>query len=319
MKLRSLLAAACAATFALGSAFAAGDGWSNDFAAAKKLAAEGKKDLLIDFTGSDWCGWCIKLNEEVFQHDAFKSGVKDKFVLVELDYPKDPSKLSDATRAQNEKLQEQYAVQGFPTILLCDADGKPFARTGYQAGGPEKYVAHLDELRGRKEVRDKAFAAAAQAKGVDKAKALITALDAMELEEAAITHFYAEVIEQIKTADPQDETGYAAKLAAKAQFAKFEEELNGFAAKQDTEGALAFVDKSLASDKFQGEAKQRVIATKAMILAHLQKFDDAIRILDDAKAAAPDSEIAGQLDGFKSQLEKAKEEAAGAEAEKSAE
>lgn len=319
MKLRSLLAAACAATFALGSTFAGGEGWSHDFAAAKKLAAEGKKDLLLDFTGSDWCGWCIKLNEEVFQHDAFKSGVKDKFVLVELDYPKDPSKLSDATRAQNEELQGRYAVQGFPTILLCDADGKPFARTGYQAGGPEKYVAHLDELRGRKEARDKSFAAADQAEGVAKAKALIAALDAMELEDTAVAQFYPDVVERIKAADPKDETGYAAKLAAKAQFAKFEEELNGFAAKQDSEGALAFVDKSLASGKFEGEAKQRVIATKAMILAHLQKFDDAIRILDEARAAAPDSEIAGQLDGFKSQLEKAKEQAAGAEADKPAE
>ena len=125
----------------LGTAFAGGEGWSSDFEAAKKQAAESKKDLLIDFTGSDWCGWCIKLNDEVFKHDAFKAGVKDSFVLVELDFPKDKSKLSEETQKQNKELGEKYAVQGYPTILLCDADGRPYAATGYQKGGPEKYVA----------------------------------------------------------------------------------------------------------------------------------------------------------------------------------
>ena len=84
----------------------------------KKQAAESNKDLLIDFTGSDWCGWCIKLHKEVFSQDAFKEGVKDKFVLVEIDFPKDKSKLSEETQKQNEELGEKYAVQGYPTILL---------------------------------------------------------------------------------------------------------------------------------------------------------------------------------------------------------
>ncbi len=309
MKTKHLLAAACAASLGFTSAFAGGEGWTHDFAAAKKQAADEKKDLLVDFTGSDWCGWCIKLNEEVFSHDPFKTGVKDKFVLVELDYPKDKSKLSEETQAQNKELQGKYAVQGFPTILLLDADGKPFARTGYQAGGPEKYVAHLDELRAKKDVRDKAFAEAAKAEGPAKAKALIAALDAMALEDAVVASFYPDVVDQIKAADPKDETGYGKKLAAKVKFAEFETELNGFAAKQDMAGALAFVEKSVASGDFEGETKQQMIATKAMILARMQKFDDAIKAIDEAKAVDPASEIAGQLDGFKGQLEKAKEQA----------
>ena len=65
-----------------GVALAGGEGWSNDYAASCKQAAEAKKDLLIDFTGSDWCGWCIKLNKEVFSHDEFKAGVKDKVNLT---------------------------------------------------------------------------------------------------------------------------------------------------------------------------------------------------------------------------------------------
>jgi thioredoxin-related protein len=321
MKIKHILAAVCAASLGFTSALAGGEGWTHDFAAAKKQAADEKQDLLIDFTGSDWCSWCIKLNEEVFSRDAFKTGVKDKFVLVELDYPRKPenvAKLSAETKAQNEELQEKYGIQGFPSILLCDAEGKPFAKTGYQPGGPEKYVAHLDELRAKRELRDKSFAEAAKSEGPAKAKALIAALDAMELEDAAIAGFYPDVIDQIKAADPKDETGYAKKLAAKAKFAKFETELNGFAAKQDMEGALAFVEKSVASGEFEGEVKQRMIATKAMILARMQKFDDAMKAIDDAKAAAPESEIVGQLDGFKAQVEKAKTQAAAKSEEKPA-
>ncbi len=309
MKIKHILAAACVASLGFTSAFAGGEGWTHDFAAAKKQATAEKKDLLIDFTGSDWCSWCIKLNEEVFRHNAFKTGVKDQFVLVELDYPRKPeniAKLSDETKAQNKELQEKYAIQGFPTILLCDADGKPFAKAGYQPGGPEKYLTHLDELRAKKVVRDKSFAEAAKSDGPAKAKSLIAALDAMELEDAAVASFYPDVVDQIKAADPKDETGYGKKLAAKAKFAKFETELNGFAAKQDMEGALAFVEKSVASGEFEGETLQQMIATKAMILARMQKFDDAIKAIAEAKAAAPESETAGQLDGFKAQLEKAK-------------
>ncbi len=180
---------------------------------------------------------------------------------MELDYPRKPenaAKLSDETKAQNKELQEKYAIEGFPTILLCDADGKPFAKTGYKPGGPEKYVAILDELRARKEIRDKSFAEAAKSEGPAKAKALVAALDAMELDDAAVASFYPDLIDQIKAADPKDEIGYGKKLAEKAKFAKFGTELNGFAAKQDMEGALAFVEKSVASGEFEAESKQQM-------------------------------------------------------------
>ena len=99
MKMNKLLKlAACAAM--LSPAFAGGEGWTSDFAAAKEQAAKENKSLLVDFTGSDWCGWCIKLNEEVFQHDPFKEGVKDKFVLVELDFPKDKSRFPKTLRSR---------------------------------------------------------------------------------------------------------------------------------------------------------------------------------------------------------------------------
>ncbi len=287
---------------------AAGEGWTSDFEAAKKQAAKSGQDLLIDFTGSDWCGWCIKLNKEVFQHDPFKEGVKDKFVLVELDFPQDKTKVSEEVAEQNAELQQEYSVQGFPTILLTDAEGRPYAKTGYQPGGPEKYVEHLDDLRGGREARDEAFAKAEKAEGTEKATALVAALEAMELEDATLGKFYAEEIKQIKAADPDDTTGFGKRMESKARFAKFEGELNSFGQKQDHEGALALVGKTLEEGGLAPEDTQKVTLTRAMILAQQMEFDAAIEALDEAKAIAPDSEIGSRIDGFKEQLsaEKAK-------------
>jgi thioredoxin-related protein len=309
MKLTQLTCAAMVALHCTGSAIAAGEGWTTDYAAATKDAAEHKKDLLIDFTGSDWCSWCIKLDEEVFQHEPFKTGVKEQFVLVELDYPRDKSKQSDEVQKQNEELSKKYAVQGFPTILLCDAEGRPYARTGYQQGGPEKYVAHLDELRAKKAGRDEAFAAAEKATGVDRAKALIGALKAMDLEDAMVANFYGEVVKSIKEADPEDSTGFVAELSMKEKMEKFQEELNGFGQKQDHEGALGVVEKALKEGGFTQEDTQRIALTKAMIFAQTGKFDEALAAVDAAKALDPESELAGRMDGLKAQLNQMKGQA----------
>ena len=307
MKTRHLFAAAFAASLGLNSAFAGGEGWSHDFEAAKKQAAEEKKDLLIDFTGSDWCPPCKALTAQVLSKEEFRNLTKDKFVLVELDFPRQPEnveKQPEADKERNQKLLGEYGVEGFPTLILTDAGGKPYAYTGFQPGGPEEYVKHLDELRAKGETMKASLEKAGKAEGVEKAKALVEALG--DLPDTAVSNFYPTVVTQIKEADPKDETGYAKKLAAKAQMVEFEKGLQEFGAKQDMEGALAHVDKALESEKFEGENKQKVLLMKVSILANMGKFDDSLKFLEEAKAAAPDTELAGQLDGFKAQLEQAK-------------
>ena len=286
-----------------GIAFAGGEGWNSDFEAAKKEAAASKKSLLIDFTGSDWCGVCIQMNDEIFKQDIFKDGVKEKFVLVELDFPQDKSKLSDAIHKQNEQLAEKFAIEGYPTIFLADEEGKPFAVTGYQPGGPAAYVKHLDELLAKRKVRDEGFAAAEKAEGVSKAKALVGVLDAMELNEVLLTNFYPGISDQIKKADPSDETGYGKKLAARERLANIEKEVTELAQKQDLDAALGAVDKQIKEGGFEPEDSQKVTLLKAMILAEQGKFDDSIKVVVEAKKLAPESELAPQLDQIKQQLE----------------
>ena len=306
MKLeRYLHAATFVAILGLGSAFAGGEGWHSDFDAAKKQAADEKKSILLDFTGSDWCGWCIKLNKEVFDHDEFKNGVKDKFILVELDFPKDKSKLTDAVIAQNEALQEKYGVKGFPTILLTDEQGKPFAITGYKAGGPNAYVKHLDELLGMREKRDAAFAEAGKAEGVAKANLLITAIRSMELEDTMISTFYVDEIEAIKAADPKDESGYLKGIETKLKFEDFQSQLNDLGGKKDFKGVMKRIDETLAAGTFEGELKQQAMLFKAITHMQLKQPEDAIKTLDKAKAVVPDGPMAANIDGLKKRIEAA--------------
>jgi len=123
----------------------AGDGWLTDFEAAKAKAKAENKPMLLDFTGSDWCGWCVKLDKEVFTKAVFKDYADAELVLVEIDFPRNKEQPAEL-KAQNDKLAKQYGIRGFPTILVLSADGELIEKTGYQRGGPEAYVAHIKEI-----------------------------------------------------------------------------------------------------------------------------------------------------------------------------
>jgi len=142
--------AACMALIAWGGvSHAAGEGWLTDFEKAKKLAAEKERPILVDFTGSDWCGWCIKLDKEVFSQDEFKKYAKDNLVLFVADFPR-RKELPDDVKEQNKKLASKFGVTGLPTIMLLDKNGEKLQQTGYKRGGAEAYVEHLKELLAKK-------------------------------------------------------------------------------------------------------------------------------------------------------------------------
>jgi len=149
MKLRTtsptLAAIAVFLTFFTGTALLAGNSWMTDFQAAQEKAVEEEKPMLLDFTGSDWCGWCIKLKKEVFSKEAFQTYAAENLILVELDFPRNKPQ-SDELKAQNQALAEKYGIRGFPTIILLSPEGEVIGQTGYRRGGPEAYVEHLQEL-----------------------------------------------------------------------------------------------------------------------------------------------------------------------------
>lgn len=119
--------------------------WLTNLEEAQKISQEKGIPIFIDFTGSDWCGWCFKLREEVFSQEEFIQYAKENLVLLKLDFPR-KIKQSKETKAYNENLARRFGIKGFPTILLVNSKGEEIARTGYQYGGAAKYVEHLQEL-----------------------------------------------------------------------------------------------------------------------------------------------------------------------------
>lgn len=311
---QKLLLAACAVFSFSNLAHAGAEGWSDDFEASAKIAAEENKDMLVNFTGSDWCGWCIRLAKEVFSHDEFKTGVKDGYVLVELDYPQDKSILSEETIKQNQELQGKYSVQGFPTILLLDGEGRPFAQTGYQEGGPVKYVAHLKELSALRASRDEAFENAEKLEGVEKAKALVTALQAIKISEPLVAEFYGEQIEAIKAADPADESGFVKGIETKKKFGEFEQKINQLAGGGDFKAALEYTDETIANGGFEGEQAQQILTTKGMIHIQLEEIEKGFEALNKAEAIDPDGDFGKRINMLKGQIKQKLSEDAAAKA-----
>ncbi len=139
--LRFVLALAASLVVASTGRAADDSQWFEDkLADAQAKAKELKRPLLVDFTGSDWCGFCIKLDKEVFSTKEFGEWAKDNVVLLKLDFPR---KAQDAeVKKQNKEMQAKYGVRGFPTVLFLDPEGKELGRIGgYAPGsGAEKWI-----------------------------------------------------------------------------------------------------------------------------------------------------------------------------------
>ncbi|HEX8489913.1 MAG TPA: thioredoxin family protein [Chthoniobacterales bacterium] len=145
----SLLAISCSqsstAEESTKTSASAKNGWLTNYAEAQQEAKSQHKLLLMDFTGSDWCGWCVRLEKEVFSQPEFKDYASKNLVLLELDFPR-RKELSAEMMEQNQRLAMKYQIQGFPTIVVLDSSGKEIAQLGYVRGGPAAFIAELEKL-----------------------------------------------------------------------------------------------------------------------------------------------------------------------------
>lgn len=127
--------------------------WHTDMTKAIAISKEENKPIFLFFTGSDWCGWCIRLQNEVFKTPEFATWAKEKVVLVELDFPR-RKQLEENIKNQNNQLQQLFQVRGYPTVWFTKegvgVDGKTsleqLGSTGYVAGGPSAWLAGADQI-----------------------------------------------------------------------------------------------------------------------------------------------------------------------------
>jgi thioredoxin-related protein len=190
MNLKSLLASSIVLLGVFSTAFAEAK-WFTNFEEAKKVALKEGKPLLLEFTGSDWCGPCMALRKNVLSTEEFTKEAAGKYVLVELDFPPPSAEQAAELKAQNSELKKRFAVAGYPTILLVDAQtGDIFGRViGYRRSTTRQFLDKLAAFKNtpegkialvkqeEKEDVDIAKVSAAQAALVDKMEAAVDAKD----------------------------------------------------------------------------------------------------------------------------------------------
>lgn len=122
--------------------------WQTDFEEAKRIASEQNKNIIIVFSGSDWCAPCIKLDKNIWQSEAFKSEAAEEWVLVKANFPrKKANELSKEQTEHNRKLAEKYNIEGsFPLVVILDKSGKVLGKMGFKNVSPEEYITMIHAL-----------------------------------------------------------------------------------------------------------------------------------------------------------------------------
>jgi protein disulfide-isomerase len=119
--------------------------WLKDLSVVLAKAKEEGKPILMNFTESKLCGWCIKLKKEVFSKPVFIDYANEHLILMTVDFPRGVQQ-EESLIDQNYQLLDAFGIYQFPTIILVDTEGNIIGRTGYLRGGPKAYVDHLKDM-----------------------------------------------------------------------------------------------------------------------------------------------------------------------------
>lgn len=280
---------------------AAAPRWSEDVAASLATARAQKKDVLLNFSGSDWAPWSAALDKEVFSTEAFKAAAPASFVLVTLDFPQ-KSRKSASVMGQNAQWLQKCGVGGFPTVILADASGRPYGQLGYLAGGPENYLKALDALRARRAVRDQKLAAAAQAQGAERAILIDDALNELKDAEIVLRHYGAEIREVVALDPSGFAKGHYERMASDLQADKKMREILDKASQSPAKAVDQLVVMA-SGDNLSRPVKQRAMLY-AFRVCQLELKDPARaeKIFAAALAADPDSETTAKLRASRADL-----------------
>ena len=234
--------------------------WLDDYAAAKRLALQTGKDILADFTGSDWCPPCMRMEEEVFTQPDFVKNAPQKYVLLRVDFPH-KLKLPDRVRLQNQALAERYPFDGVPTFVLMDAQGRAFGRAvGYVEGGPKAFFALLEGLEKQKAELSQLQGDVDSATGAAKAKALDVLFT--QADEWGIAYRYAALPAEIETLDKNNALGLHEKYQILGEYTYL---LNSWTQNSDFNAAVTQVHALAARAKPYPQLQAKILLTEGMI------------------------------------------------------
>lgn len=258
---------------AVAPAFAALE-WSTDLDAATARAATEGKAVLVDFTGSDWCGFCIRLKKNVLDKPEFEAFAKDKFLFVEVDVPRNIAKIGEELYAKNQQLCEKFKIQGFPTIMVLTPE--QYIVGGFSGG---------DNLESSKVKLTKALAnaekvkAAQKLQGTEKAKLLAEVHNSLDY---SLKGSNTVMVKAIAEADVDNVTGMKDQAKADAQMDDLMNKLN--ATQGNAELALSIIDKAIETAYPANRQEMMGIKSEILVAIVNQKLGEA-KTVEDVKAA----------------------------------
>lgn len=245
--------------------------WMTDLPAAQQKAGQEGKAVFVNFTGSDWCGWCVRMHKAVYSTQRFENFISDKFVPMEVDIP-NRNDFDAQLRVRNEQLCVRYNVQGFPTALILSPQGDVIGGFNGAIMDQNKVETVLTAaLANLKKLNE-----AEKLDGSEKAKAMFAVYSSLEPRLRDCAHELAAKIAELDTAN---ETGIKRMLAAKAQQQQVMEKLSKLQGDNAAQQAIAIIDEALAGDF--PENRNNLLNLKAQILTEMATTkEDILKIRD---------------------------------------
>lgn len=260
--------------------------WHRDFpSAVAEAKGEGKK-LLIVFTATDWIEICQKFHDDILASQAFMAAVSGRFTLLKLEFPKD-NMMPREEAAQKNFLREAYRVRGYPTVILTQADGRPFGMNGYQPLPPAEYAAQIRKIDAAHEASLTALHEAGILEGVEKAKRLRRAIP--DLPGTLTARYYRSEMEAILANDPED------TLKVKESFLKLISEADYGRKMQELGNESKWVEMVAATyefieeNKLEGEVLQRVLLNQASLFRRMADSEKERTVLERIVSINPES------------------------------
>ena len=264
--------------------------WLRNLDEAKGVAAAGCKELLVNFTGLDWCGHCMELDSEVLSRQEFRAAAAD-YVLVDLDFPNDRDELA-ALKDSYDAWVKQYRIHSYPTVMLADASGKPYAFfTGYDHDvDVVEFLQQLAQARQTRQTRDALLTAARQATGAARAQKLHAAISAVatalgpleDREDDPVLTFYPDEVAEIWRLDADNDLGlrsvYEARTRARDAYRRGVAILAGvdqYHTKEDGPAAIAYLDKQL-QEVSDASLRYRLERKRCNLLEWMERNEEAL-------------------------------------------
>ena len=286
---RLFLLTAVLATASSTSALADEVAWLTNFEQAKARASKEKKDILIEFAGSDWSPESERLRRRVFRKSVFQTQVPKHFILLSLDNPRDKSKQTAAQKKSHQKLAKKFHISGTPTVLLVDTEGTPYVKIiGYIDTVADAYVADLIAGRKIRRRRDQFLAQASTAKGIKKAKLLHGAIAGIDTN-LLLTN-YKHLIDEIRRLDADNRAGLKERYEALIRLA----EIKSGIGREKPDVTLAKLESLQKEFKLQGRDLQHVLFFQAPLIFRKDR-ERCKQTLQTAYTLAPDSKEGKQI------------------------